>query len=355
MKKIGLLLMVFLLSFSLLACNQQGGKSSSDDLKKEEDKQASKDDGTKVDEKKLTDEKSKTEGDHKAGEKDKTEGEKQSDKKEEANKSGDNSKVEQTQADKNKQTNENETENQKDPLIFESQADIKSFLVGEWIYYDQASYADMAWIAIKEDGSYEFKIIDPVERLEYKTMGNLKFLDYTEDEQGLANAFSFETTKLEAPEKYKDRYFGGQFDGDYSLTYKTLGDGEIIIELYQISNGNTLMFEHFGSPRHVFRKVSDLDQRTEMKKNSEFYAICAKEDYDRKLVWLDEVSYDPVSKKLTYGDELEALAYKKSDLEKISADQTVNYTFALYHVKTDDNGEVVLFEQIEHDNYPFKE
>ncbi|RRD94205.1 hypothetical protein EII17_09620 [Clostridiales bacterium COT073_COT-073] len=259
------------------------------------------------------------------------------------------------QAPEKTQTQTKPKKSKTDPLVFKKADDIMQFLVGEWTYWHAPSSTDMAKLLISEDGAYSFEIIDPDNKGQYHSEGYIEILDYTQDEEGLDNTISFQTEQFEVPSAEKDMFFGDNFDGDYTLTYKTLADGEIIVELYQINNGITFMFEAFDAPVHVFRKTSDLKPTSSIKKNAEFYAICSKKDYDKKLIWLDEVEYDSDENKVTYGQIREAITYQTTKLVKKSKALNVEYLCDLVYVTTDADGKVVSYEEIEFDNYPFKE
>lgn len=243
-------------------------------------------------------------------------------------------------------------QSREDPLVFNSPRDIEKFLLGDWTYFHPDSFSDAAWFSVAEDGSYSLDIIDPENGEEFHSVGNLQILDHTRDESGFGNTISFQIIDLEVPESKKERYEFFDQDGDFALTYKTLGDGEIIIQLFQVNNGDSLMYDVFDTPSHVFRKRSDLTQTSQIEKDSKFYAICCKKDYGKKRVWLDRVEYDPDNKHIVYGNTYEALAYEMMSLDDRTPDPGAEYLYQLVYVTTDAQGKIVSYEEIEFDEHP---
>lgn len=242
----------------------------------------------------------------------------------------------------------------KDPLVFTSDEDFQHFMVGEWKSYDLASYADMAWLSIKEDGSYALKIKDPVDFEETVSTGKYGFLDLLEDENGIGSVISFNPLELEASESKKEKYASYSYDGDYSLILKTICDDEILMGLLQVNNGNTMLFDIFKTPKHIFRKPTDFKTVEKPKPDAKFYAICYKRDMESDILWLDEVEYDfRVGKILSFG-RYESVPYHTVEkMEIINADAKMEYMGVLCYVVTDENAEIKHFEIIDYDFIDF--
>lgn len=252
-------------------------------------------------------------------------------------------------------TKNSETNPEEHPLYFTNENDLAEFLVGNWTAQHLPSSKDMAWLTIADDRSYRFRILNPKNDEEYTSEGHIEILNYTLDENEVPNTLSFITSKYNLPEGKKDMYFGDNFDGDYSLTYKTLGDGEIIIELFQISNGDTFLFQLFDTPVHVFRRNSEFQQRAPIRKSADFYAICSKRDHDGKLIWLDDVEYDPVKQKATFAHPMESGAYDFSQVADKVPGKGTEYLCQLVKVITDADGKVIDYKEIENDNDSFED
>lgn len=242
---------------------------------------------------------------------------------------------------------------EEDPLAFQNTNDLKQCLVGEWIYQDPVSMKNSAWITVLEDGSYHFKILHPEHGGEYKSEGEIEILDFLKDESGVGNVISFKRASFKLPKEEEEMYLSDEFDGDYALNYKTLGEGEVIIELFQVNNGTTLMFNTFGSPVHVFRKESEWKQNSNIKKNTEFYAICSKKDYRNGIIWLDEVDYDKETCRTIYKQPFEAIAYISLELEPKNLSADVEYLCELLYVVTDADGKVISCQEVERADSPF--
>lgn len=242
-----------------------------------------------------------------------------------------------------------------DPLVFQREESIHQLLLGEWTYWHAGSSKEMARLLVGEDHSYSFEITSPKNKGKYASEGYINILDYTQDESGFNNTISFQTTNFSVPEEEKSMYVGDNFDGDYVLTYKALGDGEIVIELYQINNGISFLYEIFDSPVHVFRKTVDYPQTTTVKKNTEFYAMCSKVDYQNNRMWLDEVMYDPENKIITSLPPMEAVAYEVVKPLKNPKKLGIEYECSLWQIKTNAEGKVISMKQIVYDSYPFAE
>lgn len=240
------------------------------------------------------------------------------------------------------------------PLKFASADDYKNFMIGEWSCYDHASFQDMAWLSIKDDDTYSLKIKNPTNFEESISSGEYKFLDFLKDENGITTVISLNPLKLEASQTNQERYGSYSYDGDYSLILKTICEDEILIGLLQVNNGNTMMFDIFETPKHIFRKPTDLRPIGKLKANADFYAICYKKDAKNDILWLDEVEYDLKSERIKSFGKRESLAYHTlEDMQSLSADADVEYMGLLCHVVTDENAKVKNYEILNYDFIQF--
>lgn len=243
-------------------------------------------------------------------------------------------------------------------LEFRSEEELRQFLCGEWVYSNPGWCEDMAWLTIEPGGVYSLVARNASNRAMSFAVGSYGVLDYTVDENGVPNVISLRPEYMEDQEQEPIPYAQG-ISEDYALIFRSLCDGEMIMELYQISNGRTLMsdslFDLQGfSPAYVFRKKTDLLPVGEIKRQAEFYAICCKQDTRQDIIWLDEVDYDPATKKVRSMGLREALPYRThQDIQSASADGAVSYPGVLYHVKTDEQGMVESFGFIEYDKSPW--
>lgn len=244
-------------------------------------------------------------------------------------------------------------EKQSPSLVFQNVEDVKKFMVGEWVYRHTPSGTDMAWLTVSEDGTYYLKILNPKNEREYLSEGKMEVVDYTFDENGVPNVLSFQTTKFNYP--YIEGEGGYSYDGDFVLSYKTLAEEEYIIELFQLNNGETPLFDIFDSPDFVFRQSVIFRATVPVLKNADFYAICTKKDPERKRIWLDEVEFDKSKKAAIYGKTLEATAYEISGTIPDLFGKTTEYLCDLVHVVTDADGKVVSYETIDFTNDPWNE
>lgn len=173
-------------------------------------------------------------------------------------------------------------------LDFQSQEDIKDFLIGNWIFVNPATKQDAAWLEIDEDMSYELKVLTPNSGYDH-TKGRIELKDYQNEENGYGNILSFGID-----ETLQGNHKGRVHNGEYALSARSIVDGNIMIELTQARGEDSVFFEYFYESSFSMRNVllRSIHVEEVPYKNKEIYAICWKIDEDKNQVWLDEVTLE---------------------------------------------------------------
>ena len=193
-----------------------------------------------------------------------------------------------------------------DPLDFADEAALRAVLAGEWIYFadEDALWAVLAgagidclpdsddpsaWITFSEDGAFRMQVKSPLDGTMWEDAGfcQLERLVVGEDEVPDMMALTLSET---AADGYVDRPLDSV--GDFLLWRKTLCDGEVILSLLQVNNGDSTFSVCFNDWAPILRQYTGWTSQGEIRKGETFCGAAWKVDYETQTVWLDDITED---------------------------------------------------------------
>ena len=193
-----------------------------------------------------------------------------------------------------------------DPLDFADEAALRAVLAGEWIYFadEDALWAVLAgagidclpdsddpsaWITFSEDGAFRMQVKSPLDGTIWEDAGfcQLERLVVGEDEVPDMMALTLSET---AADGYVDRPLNSA--GDFLLWRKTLCDGEVILSLLQVNNGDSTFSVCFNDWAPILRRYTGWTSQGEIRKGEAFCGAAWKVDYETQTVWLDDITED---------------------------------------------------------------
>ena len=193
-----------------------------------------------------------------------------------------------------------------DPLDFADEAALRAVLAGEWIYFadEDALWAVLAgagidclpdsddpsaWITFSEDGAFRMQVKSPLDGTIWEDAGfcRLERLVVGEDEVPDMMALTLSET---AADGYVDRPLNSA--GDFLLWRKTLCDGEVILSLLQVNNGDSTFSVCFNDWAPILRRYTGWTSQGEIRKGETFCGAAWKVDYETQTVWLDDITED---------------------------------------------------------------
>ncbi len=193
-----------------------------------------------------------------------------------------------------------------DPLDFADEAALRAVLAGEWIYFadEDALWAVLAgagidclpdsddpsaWITFSEDGAFRMQVKSPLDGTIWEDAGfcRLERLVVGEDEVPDMMALTLSET---AADGYVDRPLDSV--GDFLLWRKTLCDGEVILSLLQVNNGDSTFSVCFNDWAPILRRYTGWTSQGEIRKGETFCGAAWKVDYETQTVWLDDITED---------------------------------------------------------------
>lgn len=191
-----------------------------------------------------------------------------------------------------------------DPLDFADEAALRAVLAGEWIYFadEDALWAVLAgagidclpdsddpsaWITFSEDGAFRMQVKSPLDGTIWEDAGfcQLERLVVGEDEVPDMMALTLSET---AADGYVDRPLNSA--GDFLLWRKTLCDGEVILSLLQVNNGDSTFSVCFNDWAPILRRYTGWTSQGEIRKGETFCGAAWKVDYETQTVWLDDIT-----------------------------------------------------------------
>ncbi|WP_143530222.1 hypothetical protein [Massiliimalia massiliensis] len=236
------------------------------------------------------------------------------------------------------QPTENEKDLTSDPLDFTDEDALKSVLEGEWVYCPPASDSPAAWITFSTDGEFHVRLKDPQDGAVLEDTG-VYHLDW------------WETEKEEAPDmiclEFTEDSSGPISNktssaGDHLIRLKTLCDGEVLLGLMQLNNGDSMFSLYFSDTAPFLRRYTGWQPQEEIRKSETFCAQAWKVDYETQTVWLDDINegFDNIGR-------YEALPYQAaSQMDLTSLPSQVLVDGGIWLVRTDEKGQI--FEMIPH-------
>ena len=230
------------------------------------------------------------------------------------------------------QPTENEKDLTSDPLDFTDEDALKSVLEGEWVYYPPASDTPAAWITFSGDGSFQVRLKNPEDGTMLEDTGLCRLDRWNAGEKEPPDMMS-----LTLSEKA-----GGQISaqvssaGDHLIIQKTLCDGEVILGLMQLNNGDSMFSLYFSDTSPILRRYTGWQSQEETKKSETFCAQAWKVDYETQTVWLDDINegFDNIGR-------YEALPYQAaSQLDLTSLPPQLLINGGIWAVRTDAMGQI---------------
>ena len=231
---------------------------------------------------------------------------------------------------------ENEWEPESDPLDFEDENALRTALEGEWAYCQPTSDDPAAWITFSGEGGYCLRVRNPE---------NDAILEY----RGFCQLEHWEAGEGEAPDmmiltlsETTDKQVGSQMNsiGDYRIEQKTLCDGEVVLGLLQLNNGESVFSLYFNEMYPIWKRYTGWQLQGEGRKAETFCAAAWKIDYGTQTVWLDDAMAD--------GSNIgrhEALPYQAAgQLDLSDLPDWPLSDGSLWTVQTDDWGRVVKMQ-----------
>ena len=232
-------------------------------------------------------------------------------------------------------------ESTEDPLIWTNEEELLKLLEGEWSYRDFITGEEYVWINIDQEGNYTAELEVPSDHARHTYSGVCEFDSYS-TENDIPDSFTLKL--LETDDPILDLSF---FDalGDFMITNKTLCENELVLELLQMNNGDTIFSIYFEDYYPVLRKKTELPTISEPRKDDSFLAIAWKLDAENHMIWLDDCALDGI---LLPEGRNEAVPYQISeniDLGPLFYDWSNNL---ICEVATDENGvvkEIMVFHE----------
>lgn len=174
-----------------------------------------------------------------------------------------------------------------DPLDFAKEADVRAILEGEWVYCPPVSNTPAAWLTFSENGNFRMRVKDPESGMVWEDAGFCQ-LDRWNAGENEAPDMLMLTLSQTAANGPANRPMSSA--GDYLIVQKTLCDGEIMLSLLQLNNGDSTFSVCFDDWAPVLKKDTGWQPQSERREGDAFYAAVWK--VDGRLVWLDDATED---------------------------------------------------------------
>ena len=178
---------------------------------------------------------------------------------------------------------------QSDPLNFRDEAALTAALEGEWSYCPPASDTPAAWLFFGRDGGFSIRIIDTVNNAIWEYIGFWRLDHWYSAETEAPDMLCLTILDSEDNDPSTGVEVGA---GDYLIQRKTLCDGEIVFELMQLNNGDSLLSTHFDDWSPILKKYTDWQPTGALRKGENFCGAVWKVDYGTKTIWLDDAAED---------------------------------------------------------------
>lgn len=233
-----------------------------------------------------------------------------------------------------------EKEPESDPLDFANEETLRALLEGEWVYCPPASDSPAAWITFSTDGEFHVRLKDPQDGAVLEDTGVYQ-LDW------------WETEKEEAPDmiclEFTEDSSGPISNktssaGDHLIRLKTLCDGEVLLGLMQLNNGDSMFSLYFSDTAPFLRRYTGWQPQEEIRKSETFCASAWKVDCETQTVWLDDIMETEGFENIGRYEALPYQAASQMDLTSLPSQLLVDG--GIWLVRTDEKGQI--FEMIPH-------
>ena len=221
-----------------------------------------------------------------------------------------------------------------DPLDFGDEAALRTVLEGEWGYCPPASDDSAVWINFDRDGNFHVRIIDMQNYAIWEHVGRYQLNRWYAGETEVPDMLMLTILETEDNEPIPGMEVSA---GDYLIQRKTLCDGQVVFELLQLNNGDSLFSVHFDDWAPILKKYTGWQPQGEIRKGENFCGAVWNVDYAAKTIWLDDAAED--------GSNIgryEALPYQAApQLDLTAMPDWLLRNGAIWTVRTDEAGRIV--------------
>ena len=242
-------------------------------------------------------------------------------------------------------------------ISLNNEENIKSYLVGEWMF----------------DNDYKSEFIC-IMNIDENLIVNISFINrYTGENKGeFTGKITFDRlySKLnEAPDliciEIKSSDYPG---GDFFFKHRTIYDKKRVMSLFLASNGNCI-FDKLGNENYdyimdeiFFEKLTGETSKLKLRNNDEFYAVYWGKGENEETLWIDDVIWEPQKEDdyeaiypglmTNYENDIsESILYNISDKKKIDILGDDLFPGDVYFVQTNENGDITDFISADYKNY----
>lgn len=176
-----------------------------------------------------------------------------------------------------------------DPLDFANSAALRAALEGEWVYCPPASHTPAAWIRFSESGRFRIRVKDPASGAVWEGAGFCQLERWNAGEDEVYDMMMLRLAPTAADEP-ANRPVDGV--GDYLIRQKTLCDGEIVLSLLQLNNGESTFSLYFDDWAPTLKRYTGWQPQSERREGDTFCAAVWKAEGEAQLIWLDDAAED---------------------------------------------------------------
>lgn len=177
---------------------------------------------------------------------------------------------------------------QADPLDFADEQALRAAMEGEWVYCPPMSDQPAVWITFSADGNFQIRARNPENGVMWEGEG-FCYLEYWED-GGQAVPDMMRLTLSQEAADQSSRPVSNV--GDFLIAQKTLCEGEIVLGLLQLNNGDSLFSAYDYDMFPILKKYTGWQPQEAGRKAEIFCAAVYKVDEASQTVWLDDTTQD---------------------------------------------------------------
>ena len=195
-----------------------------------------------------------------------------------------------------------------DPLDVTDEAGLSAILEGEWTYCPPNSKVPGAYISFSRDGKFHLRVMDPKNNAIWENVGVYRLERWYALENEAPDILKLTFTDANGSEPASSA-------GDYMIVDRTLCDGEILLSLLQINNGDTMLSACFDDWAPMLTRYTSWQPQGEPRKAATFCAAVWKVDPTARLVWMDDI--EPGIRNIGRHEALPYLAAPQLDLHSL--------------------------------------
>lgn len=177
---------------------------------------------------------------------------------------------------------------QADPLDFADEQALRAAMEGEWVYCPPMSDQPAVWITFSADGNFQIRARNPENGTMWEDEG-FCYLEYWED-GGQAVPDMMRLTLSQEAAGQSSRPVSNV--GDFLIAQKTLCEGEIVLGLLQLNNGDSLFSTYDYDIFPILKKYTGWQPQEAGRKAEIFCGAVWKVDEASQTVWLDDTTQD---------------------------------------------------------------